>query len=90
MKYKDRIRFVRECLRDNYKYQPDLHPFRIVVKDLVSPDVALESLYSQNCGFPVDGWILINVDRPYCCGKDTCLFKYKQEGLIPAMFPVHL
>jgi hypothetical protein len=50
-----------------------------VIKDYISKDMALESLFVEECSsFPIDGWILIDPERPYHFGQDLFLFKYKQ------------
>lgn len=77
-KHTKRLQFARNALQ---QYIPkDSYTFRITVKEYVSPDKALELLCDNNQDFPIDGWILIDVEKPYVFGKDEALFKYKLKG----------
>gem|GEM_PF-6161421 len=77
--HKIRLETAQKCISLQYKFIDLVHPFEIVVKEYMDPKLALENLYSEKL-FPIDGWILQDLNRPYTSGKDICLFKYKKAG----------
>ena len=74
-----RMEYARNCIKEKYKYDERNHTFKIVVKEYVNLNEAIESLHDREQeDYPIDGWILIDVQKPYICGKDINLFKYKK------------
>jgi hypothetical protein len=77
--YTKRLETARHIIEENYKPLPN-DPFRIVVKNTMSINEAIEMLYEGKHRVgqdPNDGIILVCENMPYVGGKDEFLFKYK-------------
>lgn len=78
-KHSKRLEIASNCIKNEYIFEEYLDTFKIIVKDYVSPKEALENFYSD-LYYPIDGWILQDMNKPFLSGKDLSLFKYKKLG----------
>ena len=74
-----RLSTAAKCISSQYEFSPANHTFQVVVKNYFTPKEALCGFFEE-MPYPIDGWILQDVNRPYVSGKDTFLFKYKKVG----------
>lgn len=79
-----RLGLARKCIESPklYNYDARHHTFALTVKDYATEEEALSALCNQPQGYPIDGIILISERRPYYCGKDPMLFKYKTKHTV--------
>jgi hypothetical protein len=80
--YSSRLTEAQNICEKHYQYQSRSDPFRIVVKDVIKPNVAIELCYADSftvVNYPTDGLILVSESRGYQCGKDNNLFKFKNK-----------
>jgi hypothetical protein len=77
--YSQRISYAKTIVSEYYRYSPS-DPFKIVVKEPITPDQALRLLFSLPfLDYDTDGLILVCETFPYLCGRDNNLLKYKQK-----------